>query len=943
MSNIISEFFENREIFITGGSGTVGKALIEKLLRSCNVRRIYLLLRPKKNYSLEERLKRLKSELNFRRLMTEKPTEFDDKVMAIPGDVELPQLGITGEYTKYLNNVSIIIHSAATIRFDETLRNAIKINVGGTHEVLKLAENMKNLKILMHVSTFYSNPYLRYVEPKLYQSPMDWKFCLDLAQRRDVSDDMLNTLTRKLIIGFPNTYTFTKNLVESMVNDFRHKLPLAIFRPSIIVHAVEEPEPGFPTPLTGAMGLFVSMAAGVLKTIYLAPDQRLDLIPQDLVTKTLLYYTWKTSKLYEATKRPKEIPIYHTVSSTHNDITLTQYHEILDKFQIIEDLAFEKNFLIPGNVITDNSFVYMFMFFLKQLIPALLVDTILKLAGQKPVMLQIQRKLYLTLEVMRPFMCNNYDSDGISYHKEMDLCLHGTDFNVDVLRYSKSVFTSAGFTYDMIKKCREILLKEDPATIPRARIILKIKIALYRALQIYLAYKCTVGKSLLDKLLRSCNVGRIYLLLRPKKYATHTERLKKMKEDLIFRRLMSEKPNEFDEKVTIIPGDVELPQLGVTPEYMQKLENVSIIIHSAATVRFDEPLRQAIKLNVGGTYEVLKLAQNLKKLQAVIHVSTFYSNPYLEYTEPKVYQSPMDWKFCLDLCQRSDITDDMLDTLTRKLIIGFPNTYSFTKNLTESLVNDFRHELPLAIYRPSIVIQSVAEPEPGFPTGFVGAMAIFLAYAAGIMKGVPTTPDIRLDVAPQDLVVKHLLYYTMKTAMIYDDQRRPQDIPIYHTVSSTHSDITIKEHLELVKKFNIIYDSAFEKNVLIPGAIVTDNRALYKIVFFIQQFLPALLVDGILKMLGHKPQLMKIQRKLFTTVDVLKPFMFNNFDCSGTSYYKEMLEELNGTEFDVNIMRYFNNTYMHAGFINDLMLKSREVLLKEDPATIPRSRFILKM
>lgn len=129
---------------------------------------------------------------------------------------------------------------------------------------------------------------------------------------------------------------------------------------------------------------------------------------------------------------------------------------------------------------------------------------------------------------------------------------------------------------------------------------------------------------------------------------------------------MSEKPNEFDQKVTIIPGDVEQPQLGITPDYMEKLKNVSIIIHSAATVRFDEPLRQAIKLNVGGTYEVLKLAEKFPNLQAIMHVSTLYSNPYLEYIEPKVYPAPMDWKFCLDLCQRNDINDDMLDILTRK-------------------------------------------------------------------------------------------------------------------------------------------------------------------------------------------------------------------------------------------------------------------------------------
>lgn len=37
----------------------------------------------------------------------------------------------------------------------------------------------------------------------------------------------------RLIVGFPNTYCFTKNLAESLVNDYRDKLPIGIFRPSI--------------------------------------------------------------------------------------------------------------------------------------------------------------------------------------------------------------------------------------------------------------------------------------------------------------------------------------------------------------------------------------------------------------------------------------------------------------------------------------------------------------------------------------------------------------------------------------------------------------------------------------------------------------------------------------------------------------------------------------
>lgn len=54
----IKKFYENREIFVTGGSGFVGKTLIEKLLRSCDgLKKIYLLMRPKEGQSASDRIK----------------------------------------------------------------------------------------------------------------------------------------------------------------------------------------------------------------------------------------------------------------------------------------------------------------------------------------------------------------------------------------------------------------------------------------------------------------------------------------------------------------------------------------------------------------------------------------------------------------------------------------------------------------------------------------------------------------------------------------------------------------------------------------------------------------------------------------------------------------------------------------------------------------------
>lgn len=52
----IAETFKNSNIFISGGTGFVGKALIEKLLRSTEPNKLYLLIRPKKGKPPHERI-----------------------------------------------------------------------------------------------------------------------------------------------------------------------------------------------------------------------------------------------------------------------------------------------------------------------------------------------------------------------------------------------------------------------------------------------------------------------------------------------------------------------------------------------------------------------------------------------------------------------------------------------------------------------------------------------------------------------------------------------------------------------------------------------------------------------------------------------------------------------------------------------------------------------
>jgi len=56
-----------------------------------------------------------------------------------------------------IDNVNVIINSAASVNFDDPLQDGLKINYFGATRVLDLAKECKNLKIFTHVSTAYVN------------------------------------------------------------------------------------------------------------------------------------------------------------------------------------------------------------------------------------------------------------------------------------------------------------------------------------------------------------------------------------------------------------------------------------------------------------------------------------------------------------------------------------------------------------------------------------------------------------------------------------------------------------------------------------------------------------------------------------------------------------------------------------------------------------------
>ena len=79
-------------------------------------------------------------------------------------------------------------------------------------------------------------------------------------------------------------------------------------------------------------------------------------------------------------------------------------------------------------------------------------------------------------------------------------------------------------------------------------------------------------------------------MIRPKKCIAPYERLNAILETPIFEDWKAKRPEEVA-KLIPLHGDISKPKLGLSEnDYNTLAENVSIVFHSAATVKFDEPI-----------------------------------------------------------------------------------------------------------------------------------------------------------------------------------------------------------------------------------------------------------------------------------------------------------------------------------------------------------------
>lgn len=169
--------------------------------------------------------------------MRERDENFSDRISVINGDLEQLQAGISDADVKLLcNEVNIVIHAAADVRFNIPLMVLVRSNVRGTRELLEIAKKMSHLEVFAYVSTAYSHCSRDVVEEKFYDPPMNpdfWLRVLDSFIDSPVEQEIIEMIEPHIMDPWPNSYTYTKALSEHVVKNYSVHFPTVVMRPSI--------------------------------------------------------------------------------------------------------------------------------------------------------------------------------------------------------------------------------------------------------------------------------------------------------------------------------------------------------------------------------------------------------------------------------------------------------------------------------------------------------------------------------------------------------------------------------------------------------------------------------------------------------------------------------------------------------------------------------------
>lgn len=360
-----------------------------------------------------------------------------------------------------------------------------------------------------------------------------------------------------------------------------------------------------------------------------------------------------------------------------------------------------------------------------------------------------------------------------------------------------------------------------------------------------------IGKVwLANTLLDLPEVEKIYLLIRKQKSNPAERRFEKMFEDSpvfdpLFERYGAARLPEFlRDKVEIVEGDVTEKGLALSESTARHLRSrLDLVINSSGLTDFNPDLRDALATNTDAALHIVEFIRTCDHA-GLLHLSTCYVAGEQDGRVPEKlipnynphglddFDAEREWESLHELVKQADALSESeevtlglrlqaqskehaaknlrgaaLENQIRKNRVrwlktylteagtrrakelGWPNTYTLTKSLAESLIATHGAGLPIAIVRPAIVETSVAKPFLGWNEGINTSAS--LSYLLGTyFRQLPSKESKRLDIIPVDSVCAGM---TLIAAAVMEGRHDP----LYQLATSVTNPCDMGRSIEL--------------------------------------------------------------------------------------------------------------------------------------------------
>ncbi|KAL0858670.1 hypothetical protein ABMA27_011162 [Loxostege sticticalis] len=438
-----------------------------------------------------------------------------------------------------------------------------------------------------------------------------------------------------------------------------------------------------------------------------------------------------------------------------------------------------------------------------------------------------------------------------------------------------------------------------------------------------------MGKVLVERLLWTCpDVGKLFLLMRSKGTETQHDRLLDLKQSQVFDAIREKCPAQLD-KLRLVSGDITKPELGISPDSLAELEEVSVVFNCAATVRFMEALRPAAEQNVLSVVRLLELCDRLPGIQAFVQVSTGYCNAERASIDERVY--PLPSALANMLASALATPDDTPGEEVKRIISPKPNTYTYTKSMGEAAVAEHRTRgYPIAIFRPTIVTGSLRHPFPGWIDNYNGPSGVIVPIYNGLLPVIRCDSYKRADLLPVDMAIDTLIAVAWETAI-----DNPPSVRVYNCSTSenptTWEDLRIAI-LEVGREYPLA-DAAWY-----PTSWFIKSRFIYTTGKLFFMTIPFYVIEYLMRIFTHQKNrmsLIKLHGRLCGMNDVLEYFNTREW-AFGTDNVRRLRARLSHADvatfnLDPNAIDWKEH---HKNFVRGCQL----YLSKDKPDNLPRSR-----